>query len=58
LTANLTNQSFALDAVLAQAQTAAGSSDLSNVRIKFQQYDNYPAAVDGREFDNIRITTA
>jgi len=44
--------------VIAQAQAAAGSSDLSDVRIKFQQYDNYPAASDGRELDNIRITTA
>jgi hypothetical protein len=30
-------------------------ADLSNVRIKFQQYDNYPAPDDGREFDNILI---
>ena len=32
------------------------SADLSDVRIKFQQYDNYPAPTDGREFDNIQIT--
>jgi internalin A len=36
-----------------------GSADLSDVRIKFQQYDNYPSTTsdDGREFDNIQITT-
>jgi hypothetical protein len=33
-----------------------GSADLSNVRIKFQQYDNYPAPDDGREFDNIQVS--
>jgi len=56
LSVNFTNKSFALDTVLQQAKVAAGSSDLSNVRIKFQQYDNYPSASDGREFDNIKIT--
>jgi len=58
LTADFANQSFDLDIVASQAQTAAGSTDLSDVRIKFQQYDNYPAsgAQDGREFDNIRVT--
>ncbi len=56
LTVNFTNQSFALDTILQQAKVAAGSTDLSDVQIKFQQYDNYPAATDGREFDNIRIT--
>ena len=34
---------------------AGGGADLSNVRIKFQQYDNYPASSDGREIDNIKI---
>ncbi len=34
----------------------AGSTDLSNVRIKFQQYDNSIAPNDGREFDNIQVT--
>jgi hypothetical protein len=58
LTVNFTNQSFALDTILQQAKTAAGSTDLSDVRIKFQQYDNYPGTTDGREFDNIQITTA
>ena len=56
LSVNLTNKSFALDTVLQQAKVAAGSSDLSNVRIKFQQYDNYPSASDGCEFANIKIT--
>ena len=56
LTVDFTNQSFALDTILQQAQIAAGSTDLSDVRIKFQQYDNYPALDDGREFDNIRVT--
>jgi hypothetical protein len=45
---------------LEQAKVAAGSSDLSDVRIKFQQYDNLSATgtdwTDGREFDNIKIT--
>jgi len=44
---------------LQQAKTAAGSTNLSDVRIKFQQYDNYPGSypgsTDGREFDNIQI---
>jgi regulation of enolase protein 1 (concanavalin A-like superfamily) len=56
LTVNFTNQSFALDTILQQAKVAAGSSDLSNVRIKFQQYDNYYAPTDGREFDNIKVS--
>jgi hypothetical protein len=55
LAGSFTNQSFSLDAVLQQAKIAAGSSDVSDVQIKFQQYDNYPALSDGREFDNIRI---
>jgi hypothetical protein len=56
LTVNFTNRSFDLDPVLLQAQVAADSSDLSNVRIKFQQYDNYSASTDGREFDNIKVS--
>ena len=55
---SFTNKSFALDTILQKAQDAAGSSDLSDVRIKFQQYDNYPVSSDGREFDNIRVTLA
>ena len=55
LTGNFVGQSFSLDSLLVQAQTAAGSTDLSNVRIKFQQYDDTPAPDDGREFDNIQI---
>ena len=56
LTVNFTNKSFALDTILQQAQAAAGSTDLSDVRIKFQQYDNYSASTDGREFDNIKVS--
>ncbi|MCL5735096.1 MAG: discoidin domain-containing protein, partial [Actinobacteria bacterium] len=58
LTGSFTGQSFALDSVLQQAQVAAGSADLSNVRIKFQQFDDYPSPDDGREFDNIQIQVA
>ncbi len=56
LTSSFTNQSFSLDTIITQAETAAGSTDVSDVRIKFQQYDNYPATGDGREFDNISVT--
>ena len=56
LTSSFTGQSFSLDSIIAQAISASGSNDLSNVRIKFQQYDNTPAPSDGREFDNIHIT--
>ncbi|MBL7147132.1 MAG: LEPR-XLL domain-containing protein, partial [Phycisphaerae bacterium] len=55
LTVNFTNQTFNLDTLLQQAKIAAGSTDVSNVRIKFQQYDNYSANTDGREFDNIVV---
>jgi hypothetical protein len=58
LTGSFLGQSFGLDSVLQQAQVAAGSTDLSDVRIKFQQFDDYPSPDDGREFDNIRILTA
>jgi len=58
LTGNFIAQSFTLDSLLAQAKSAAGSTDVSDVRIKFQQYDNYPGPDDGREFDNIQILTA
>ncbi|MBN1804118.1 MAG: cadherin repeat domain-containing protein, partial [Sedimentisphaerales bacterium] len=57
LSVNFTNKTFNLDTIIQQAMTAAGSTDISNVRIKFQQYDNYPASSDGREFDNIVITS-
>jgi hypothetical protein len=56
LTTSFTNGSFGLDTIVQQAMTAAGSTNVSDVRIKFQQYDNFPAISDGREFDNIRIT--
>jgi len=52
---DFTAQIFYLDGVVAQAQADAGSSDLSDVRIKFQQYDNGSAPHDGREFDNIVV---
>jgi hypothetical protein len=55
LTSDFTNQSFDLDPVLAQAKIAAGSSDVSDVRIKFQQYDNNSVYSDGRQFDNIQV---
>jgi len=55
LTTDFANQSFDLDTVAYQTQAAAGSSDTSDVRVKFQQYDDYQAAIDGREFDNIKI---
>ena len=55
LTLDFSNQTFNLDPVIAQAKIAANSTDLSDVQIKFQQYDNYPAPSDGREFDNIKI---
>ncbi len=57
LTTSFTNGSFSLDTIVQQAMAAAGSTNVSDVRIKFQQYDNFPATSDGREFDNIRITT-
>jgi len=55
LTTDFTNKSFDLDPVLQQAQIVAGSSDLSRVRIKFQQYGDVSASSYGREFDNIMI---
>jgi hypothetical protein len=55
LTADFANQPFDLDTEALQSQTAAGITDLSDVRIKFQQYDNYPSLDNGREFDNIKI---
>ena len=56
LTTSFTGQSFNLDAIIAQAKTLASSTDVSDVRIKFQQYDNSYSPYDGREFDNIQIT--
>ncbi len=55
LTISFTNQSFKLDSALEQAKIAANSTDVSDVQIKFQQYDNYSASTDGRQFDNIKI---
>jgi len=58
LTGGFVGQNFGLDAVLQQAQVAAGSTNLSDVRIKFQQFDDYPSPEDGRELDNIRVEAA
>ena len=62
LTGSFLGGTFNLDTFLEQAKLAAGSSDLSDVRIKFQQYDNLSATgpnwTDGREFDNIRVTAS
>ncbi len=61
LTTSFTRKSFELDALLQQAELAAGTTDRSDVRIKFQQYDNDPwgtssTSSDGRAFDNIQVT--
>jgi hypothetical protein len=56
LTTSFTGQTFNLDAALAQAKLDAASTDVTDVRIKFQQYDNGMAPSDGREFDNITVT--
>jgi hypothetical protein len=47
---------FSLD--LDAAIAAAGINYTSDFRIKFGQYDNYPADSDGREWDNIRVEIA
>ena len=57
LTDSFTGRTFNLNAVLEQAKALAGSTDVSNVRIKFSQYDNDPAPNDGREFDNIQVVS-
>ncbi len=46
---------FDLEQVLAQAMAQTGSTDRSDVRIKFQQYNAYPAPTQGRQFDNVLI---
>ena len=48
---------FNLDSVIQDAMVVANSSDLSNVRIKFQQYDLFTDYSVGRKFDNIQIFT-
>jgi len=40
---------------LATAAQAAGITLSNNTRIRFQQYDNYPATLDGRAFDDIEV---
>jgi hypothetical protein len=53
LTGSFTAQAFDLTSAIIQAKTAAGSEDVNDVQIKFQQYDNSCYSYDGREFDNI-----
>ena len=55
LTSSFTGRAFALDSALQQAATAAGVADRSDVRLKFQQYDNWPWPSDGRALDNVRV---
>ncbi|MFO7958153.1 MAG: tectonin domain-containing protein, partial [Candidatus Brocadiia bacterium] len=54
LTGDFTDQVFDLDPVV----EAAEISYTSNFRIKFQQYDNYAAPMDGRAFDDILVTSS
>jgi len=49
----LRNGAWSID--LDAAVVAAGITYTPDFQIKFQQYDNYPARSDGREFDNIRV---
>ncbi len=55
LVQSFTGRSFLLDTAIAQAEAAAGSTDRSHVRIKFQQYDNGKWSADGRTIDNVRV---
>jgi hypothetical protein len=52
LVGSFTAKAFPLDALL----TKVGVKYTADFRIKFQQYDNYKAPSDGREFDNISVT--
>ena len=56
LAGDFTAHSFLLDTFVEQAKTYAGSPDVSDVRIKFQQYGNSTRFSDGRDFDNIATT--
>jgi len=56
LAGDFTAWSFVLDTFVEQAKTYAGRTDVSDVRVKFQQYGNSSAFFDGREFDNIATT--
>ena len=62
LTGSFAKRTYSLDSLLQEAETAAGTADRSDVRIKFQQYDNAPWTGvldrDGRAFDNIRVTAS
>jgi hypothetical protein len=55
LTSSFSHQSFNLNNAISLAKSDAGSTDVNNVQIKFQQYDNTYAPNDGREFDNILL---
>ncbi len=52
LTDDFTGGEFDLD----RAVALAGISYARDFQIKFQQYDNYPAPIDGRSIDNVRVT--
>lgn len=49
-------QTYSVD--LTAAASSAGISLGSNIRIKFQQFDNFPRPADGLGFDEITITNA
>ena len=55
LSGSFTVKTYLLDAIIDRPVTIAGNNDLSDVRIKFQQYDNTWSPNDGREFDNIQL---
>jgi hypothetical protein len=42
---------------LAAAAASAGITLGNNLKVKFQQYDNYSITTDGRAFDNVFVTT-
>jgi len=54
LTGNYTSYTE-FDMNLASAMAGAGFTNLSHIRIKFQQYDNYSIATDGFAFDDIQV---
>ncbi len=52
--AEYTHRNYDLDA----AVSAAGLVALAHLRVKFQQYDDYPMVADGLAFDNIQVAAA
>jgi len=58
LSGNFTGKVFALDTLLQLAGNAAGSTNRSDVRIKFQQYGSQPWGADGRALDNVKVTAS